>query len=68
MAARAGIEPVVQLLQVCVETAASEIEKSANAQIGSQKVAELRFLIKSWSNLPLTLRAYVVAHFATKDQ
>jgi hypothetical protein len=40
MAARAGIEPVLAFFQACADAAASEIEKTADAQIGAQKLAE----------------------------
>jgi hypothetical protein len=40
MAARAGIEPVLAFFQACAEAVASEIEKSADAQLRAQKLAE----------------------------
>ena len=61
MAARAGIEPVTEFLQACVEAVASEISKSADAHIGTQKLMGLREVIKTWPNLTPELRTAVVA-------
>ncbi len=57
MAARAGIEPVLGFLQACVETATSEITKSADAQTGTQKIAVLREVIDAWPQLLPELHA-----------
>jgi hypothetical protein len=61
MAARAGIEPVLGFLQACVEVAASEIAKSADVQIDTQKIEELRKVVEAWPKLSPGLRAAVLA-------
>jgi hypothetical protein len=60
MAARAGIEPVVGFLQVCVEAAASEIENSADAHIGTQKLWKLRDVVSTWPTLSPEFRAALI--------
>jgi hypothetical protein len=61
MAARAGIEPVLAFLQACAEAAASEIEKSADAQLRAQKLAELQEIISAWPKLSPELRTACLA-------
>jgi len=61
MAARAGIEPVVGFLQVCVMAAASEIAKADDVQIRTQKFGELREVVEAWPKLTPELRAAVLA-------
>jgi hypothetical protein len=61
MAARAGIEPVVGFLQACVTAAVSEIAKSPDAHIGTQKLWELCEAVAAWSKLSPELRAAVLA-------
>jgi hypothetical protein len=61
MAARAGIEPVLAFFQACIAAAASEIEKSADAQLHAQKLAELREIISAWPKLSPELRAACLA-------
>jgi hypothetical protein len=61
MAARAGIEPVLAVFQACADAAASEIEKSADAQTGAQKLAELQEVITAWPKLPPELRTACLA-------
>jgi hypothetical protein len=60
-AARAGIEPVLAFFQACAETVASEIEKSADAQLRAQKLAELQEIISAWPKLSPELRAACLA-------
>jgi hypothetical protein len=52
---------VLALLQACADAAASEIEKSADAQLRAQKLAELREIISAWPKLPPELRAACLA-------
>jgi hypothetical protein len=61
MAAQAGIEPVLELLQACVAAAASEIAANPDAQLRAQKLGELREFVAAWSNLSPALRAAVLA-------
>jgi hypothetical protein len=61
MAARAGIEPVLAFFQACIEAAASEIEKTADTQLRTQKLAELREIISAWPKLSPELRAACLA-------
>jgi len=61
MAAQAGIEPVLGLLQACVAAAASEIANSTDAQLRAQKLGELREIVAAWPALSPELRTAVLA-------
>ena len=65
MAARAGIEPVLQFLQLAMDVATSEIAKTTDTQIRTQKLRELRMILAAWPNLGPQLRAAMVALAAT---
>jgi hypothetical protein len=61
MAARAGIEPVLAFFQACADAAASEIAKTADAQLCAQRLAELREIISAWPKLSPELRVACLA-------
>jgi hypothetical protein len=61
MAAQAGIEPVLGLLQACVAAAASEIAGNPDAQLRAQKLGELQEILAAWPKLSSELRTAVLA-------
>jgi hypothetical protein len=61
LGAGAGFEPARAFLQACVEFVISELEKSADTQLRTQKLTELRELIGLWPKLSPELRAACLA-------
>jgi len=61
LGAGVGFEPILEFLQACIAAAVSEIANSADAQIGAQKLRELREVIEAWSKLSPELRTAVRA-------
>ena len=61
MAAQAGIEPVLGLLQACATAAVSEIAANTDAQLRAQKLGELRDILAAWPHLSSELRTAVLA-------
>jgi hypothetical protein len=61
MAAQAGIEPVLALLQACVAAAVSEIATNSDAQLHAQKLGELREVVSAWPSLSPELRTACLA-------
>ena len=61
MAAQAGIEPALGLLQACVAAAVFEIAAIPNAQLRAQKRGELQEVVAAWPNLSPDLRTAVLA-------
>ena len=56
-----GLEPVQRLLQACVAAAASVSAESADTQLRTQRLAELREVIERWPALSVELRTAVLA-------
>jgi hypothetical protein len=52
---------VLAFFQACADAAASEIEKSTDAQLRAQKLAELQEIITAWPKLPPELRTACLA-------
>jgi hypothetical protein len=61
LAAQAGIEPVLALLQACVAAAASEFAANPDAQLRAQKPGELQEIVAAWPELSPELRTAVLA-------
>jgi hypothetical protein len=56
-----GLEPVQRLLQACVAAAASVSAQTADTQLRTQELAELRDVIEAWPKLSAELRLAVRA-------
>jgi hypothetical protein len=61
LGAGAGFEPAWEFLQSLVGTASYEDTISLNAQIGAQKLVELREIITVWPKLSSEMRSAVLA-------
>ena len=61
MAARAGIEPMVRLLEACPGAISSESAKTADAQLRAQELSSLTKIIAAWPKLSGEFRAAFLA-------
>jgi hypothetical protein len=61
VAAQAGIEPVLGLLQACVAAAVSETANNPDAQLRAQKLGELQEILTAWPKLSSELRTACLA-------
>jgi hypothetical protein len=56
-----GFEPVERFLQACVQFAASVSSETADTQLRTQELGELREVVEAWPKLSAELRAAVLA-------
>lgn len=61
MAARAGIEPMVRLLQACAAAISSESAETADAQLRAQELSRVAEIISVWPKLSGEFRVAVLA-------
>src|ERR1044072_6515364 len=61
LGAGAGFEPAHRVLQACAQLVASVNAETADTQLRTQKLAELRELIEAWPKLSAEMRAAVLA-------
>jgi hypothetical protein len=54
-------------LQACVKAGFYEIGESANTQIGTQKLGELRTIVEAWPQLSAESRASTLATIGITD-
>ena len=55
-----GFEPVERFLQACASFVASVGAETADTQLRTQKLAELREVVEAWPKLSAELRAAVL--------
>jgi len=61
LAARAGIEPSIRILDACARAMSLEIAKTADAQLRAQEFSSLEKMIYAWGKLSRELRTAILA-------
>lgn len=61
MAARAGIEPALGLLQACFDLFSYESSRKQSAAIGAQEIARLEEVVRVWAGLSRQLQDAIVS-------